>query len=301
MNDMLINLLKNNFGEKVIFNVSAKKFTTFKTGGILSAVVFPSDKKHIEFLFDLLQRGVSIKFIGCGSNLLICDDGFDGIIAITREISRIEYYANHLIVLAGTKISTFLKFCINNNIIGFEFLAGIPGTIGGSLINNAGTKDNNISQLVLTVEYMDKNGLWQRKRGNDIIWRYRYSELKNNAFFIFSANVMAEKGNGEELKKKVLEIMKKRKETQPLQYPSAGSVFKNPQGFFAGKLIEDAGFKGFKIGGAMVSEKHANFIINTGNASSQDIWNLMKHIQQTIRNRYNITLEPEIETIGRFE
>ncbi len=239
----------------MIFNVSAKEFTTFKTGGTLSAIVFPSDKKHIEFLFGLSQKDIPVKFIGCGSNLLISDDGFDGVVAITKKISGIDYTENRLLVLSGTRISALLGFCINRGVRGPEFLAGIPGTIGGSLINNAGTKDNSIAHLVLSVEYMDKGGFWQKKEKNDIVWKYRYSGLKDYAFFVFSAELTVENGMSEEIKRKVAEIMKRRKSTQPLEYPSAGSIFKNPEGFYAGKLIEKAGLKRFEIGGAMVSEK----------------------------------------------
>ncbi|MCX7705038.1 MAG: UDP-N-acetylmuramate dehydrogenase [bacterium] len=301
MNDRIKDLLLNTFGKDcVVFNVSAKNFTSFKTGGELAAVVFPSEKKHIEFLFNLSKEGVSVRFIGCGSNLLISDDGFDGIMAITKKISGISRSEKELSVLAGTKLSTLIKFCIKKDISGFEFLAGIPGTIGGALINNAGIKEKSISQVVLFVEYMDKNGLWQRKGKNEIIWDYRYSGLREKSFFVFSTVLIGEKGDPDQIKKKIALIMKKRKETQPLVFPSAGSVFKNPPGFFAGKLIDQAGLKGFKVGGAMVSEKHANFIVNTGNATSTDVFNLMKYIQKTIINRYNITLEPEIELLGRF-
>ncbi|MCM8817487.1 MAG: UDP-N-acetylmuramate dehydrogenase [Candidatus Omnitrophica bacterium] len=301
MNEMIKNLLKDTFKDNVVFDVSAKDFTTFKTGGILSAVVFPSDKTHIELLFELWQKGIPVKFVGCGSNLLISDEGFDGIIAVTKKFSGIDYTKDNISVCCGTKISSLIKFCIDKNIAGFEFLAGIPGTIGGALVNNAGTKEKSISQVVLNVEYIDKKGFWQKEKKNNFVWEYRYSSLKNEAFFIFSTSLITEKGAAGEIKKKVSQIMKKRIQTQPLQYPSAGSVFKNPPGFFAGKLIQDAGLKGLKIGGAMVSEKHANFIVNIKNASSTDVWNLIRHIQQTIRNRYNISLDLEIETVGRFE
>lgn len=300
MNDAEKKLLEEYFRKNVMFDVPAECFTSFKTGGILSAVVFPENRDEIEFLFDLSRKGMPVRFIGKGSNVLISDSGFDGIIAVTKRISGINCYQNYVSVLCGTKISSLINYCIKNGLSGFEFLSGIPGTIGGALMNNAGTKDRSISHLVLSVEYMDKSGNWQNKKRDHIAWQYRYSGLKDETFFVFSATLMAEKGDSSEIIKMVKEIMKRRRKTQPLEYPSAGSVFKNPHGYYAGKLIEDAGLKGLRIGGAMISEKHANFIVNTGNASSSEIWGLIKHIQETINHRYNILLEPEIEFIGRF-
>ncbi|MCM8825659.1 MAG: UDP-N-acetylmuramate dehydrogenase [Candidatus Omnitrophica bacterium] len=300
MNDSVKKMLVDAFGKRVVFDASAKDFTTFKTGGLLSAVVFPSKKEEIEFLFELEKKGTDVKFIGRGSNLLISDHGFDGVVAVTKQMSGIVLSENFVSCYCGTKISSLTGFCIEHSLCGLEFLSGIPGTIGGAIINNAGIKDTSISDVVDRIEYMDKSGHWTVANKPEVFWDYRYSRLKESAFFVLSCFLRAEKKSKEEVKKKISAILKQRKERQPLEYPSAGSVFKNPPGFFAGKLIEEAGLKGFSIGGAMVSEKHANFIINTGNASSSDIWNLIRYIQEKINSRYNIILEPEIELIGGF-
>ncbi|MCM8788524.1 MAG: UDP-N-acetylmuramate dehydrogenase [Candidatus Omnitrophica bacterium] len=300
MNGLVKKMLESAFGKSIIFDAPGGDFTTFKTGGPLSAVVFPSRKEEIEFLFELEKKGTEVKFIGRGSNLLISDHGFDGVIAATGKLSDVCLYENFVSGYCGTKISSLIGFCIMRSRGGLEFLSGIPGTIGGALINNAGIKETNISDVVEQIQYMDKGGNWIRSNKIEIAWNYRYSQLKEKAFFVLSCTLRTERNNREKIKENISAILKQRKEKQPLEYPSAGSVFKNPEGLFAGKLIEEAGLKGFRIGGAMVSEKHANFIINTGNATSSDIWNLMKYIQEKVNNRYNIFLKPEIELIGRF-
>jgi len=288
------------FGERAVFNASARKFTTFKTGGSVAVIVFPSTEKEIDFLFDLNKDGVCVKFIGCGSNILISDDGFDGIIAITRNFSSIEYSDNFLRIFSGVELKKVLGFCVKNTLQNLEFLAGIPGTVGGSIIGNAGANNKSISDVIHSIRFLDKNGFWCEKRKDDIIWGYRYSDLRRYAFFVEWARIFVEKGDRKIIKENIKDIMKKRIQNQPLGYPSAGCVFKNPPGNFAGMLIENSGLKGFRIGDAEVSNKHANFIINLGNATSLDIWKIMVHIQSTIKKKYNIDLEPEIELIGRF-
>jgi len=301
MSDSEKKLIQDYFGRQASFNVYAKDFTTFKTGGPVSAVVYPCEKKDIEFLFNLKKNtGIIVKFVGNGSNILVSDHGFDGVIAFTKNFSHIECEDEIVSAFSGAKLNKVIGFCIEKGLSGLEFLTGIPGTLGGALIMNAGTKTMSISDIVLSVEFMDHDGKWCREKREQIAWKYRYSQLKEKAFFILSATMKVKKGNAQEIKKTISEIMEQRKHSQPLEYPSAGSVFKNPEGFFAGALIEQAGLKGYCEGKAKISEKHANFIVNTGNASSTDIWKLMRYIQQTIKNKYNITLEPEIELIGRF-
>ncbi len=288
------------FENRAIFNIPAKEFTTFRTGGPVEVVVFPANKEEVDFLFELTRGGICVKFIGCGSNILVSDQGFDGIIAVTRNFSGIRYSDNLLHVFSGTKLGNLLGFCVANNLQGLEFLAGIPGTAGGAVIANAGTNARSIFEIVHSVRFLDKNGMWCEKRKNEIDWGYRHSDLKTSAFFIESTKMIAEKGDRKAIKEKIKLTMKQRMQSQPLEYPSAGCVFKNPSGGFAGKLIENAGLKGLRFGEAEISSKHANFIVNLGNANSLDIWKLMVHIKNTIREKYNIELEPEIELIGRF-
>ncbi len=300
MNNLLKKQMKDLFADRVIFDMSAKEFTTFKTGGEVSAVVFPKTKNEIDFLFDLYKNGIPVRFLGCGSNVLVSDEGFNGIIAITKHFSNIKRSNSLLEIASGTKISDLLKFCIEHNIQGLEFLAGIPGTIGGCVIVNAGTNNTSAGQIVNSVLVLDKNGIWREKTKKEINWAYRHSDLKNDVFFLASARVFAEKGRKEAIKQKINCAIKKRRRDQPLGYPSAGCVFKNPPGFFAGMLIEKAGLKGFRVGEAEISPKHANFIVNRGKARSLDIWKIIIHIQNIIKKTYNIEMELEIEPIGRF-
>lgn len=288
------------FGNRAVFDISAKKLTTFKTGGFVKVVVFPFSEEEIDFLFQLSKKGICIRFIGCGSNILVSDHGFDGIIAVTRNFSDIRYSEDLLHVSSGTKLSNLLGFCVENSIGGLEFLAGIPGTAGGAVIANAGTNNRSISDVIYSIRFLDVNGLWCEKKRNEIDWGYRYSDLKRYAFFVEFIRIIVEKGDDKTIKEKIKFLMKKRMQNQPLKYASAGCVFKNPSGCFAGMLIENAGMKGFRLGGAEVSDKHANFIVNAGGANSLDIWKLIVHIKNTVKKKYNIELEPEIEFIGRF-
>ncbi|MGC8805887.1 MAG: UDP-N-acetylmuramate dehydrogenase, partial [Candidatus Ratteibacteria bacterium] len=225
------------FKDRVLFDISAKSLTSFKTGGILPVVVFPSKKQEIEFLLNLKKEGISIKFLGAGSNVLVSDDGFDGIIASTKNFSGVKYQDGVLSALAGTKVNNVIGYCVRNHLTGLEFLAGIPGTIGGCLIMNAGIKNKSISDVVGIVEYMNYEGKWIKEKKENLLWKYRYSQLKEKSFFIFSCTLKVEVGNKDTIRQSIANIMQKRRISQPLEYPSAGSVFKNPPDHYAGKLI----------------------------------------------------------------
>ncbi|HOL35128.1 MAG TPA: UDP-N-acetylmuramate dehydrogenase, partial [bacterium] len=277
------NTLMKIFKDRVLFDVSAKSLTSFKTGGILPVVVFPSNKQEIEFLLSLEKNGIPVKFLGAGSNVLVSDYGFDGIIASTKNFSGVEYQDGVLNTLAGTRTNSVIGYCIKNQLTGLEFLAGIPGSIGGCLIMNAGTKNKSISDVVGVVEYINHDGEWINEKKENLLWKYRYSQIKEKSFFISSCTLKVEDGDADIIKQTIANIMQKRKTSQPLEYPSAGSVFKNPSGHYAGRLIEQTGLKGFRIGDAVVSEKHANFIVNLGKATSSDIWKIICHIQETVK------------------
>ncbi|MCL5408675.1 MAG: UDP-N-acetylmuramate dehydrogenase [Candidatus Omnitrophica bacterium] len=293
--------LKENFKDRVFFEFPASEITSFKTGGKISILLFPLDKKDIETLYNLeKQHNVPVKFLGRGSNVLISDKGYNGILAMTENFSKLSLENENVYAESGVKISGFLSFCMDNNLKNMEFLTGIPGSIGGAIIMNAGTKDLFISSITDKINFLDKKGGWVEKNVSEIITGYRMSSLKEEAFFIVSAIFKLERGNSGEIKQKMKEIMKTRMNIQPLEHPSAGSIFKNPPGFFAGKLIEDAGLKGTKTGGVEISEKHANFIINTGNANSSDVYELIMNVKEKIFSKYGIILEPEIEFIGDF-
>lgn len=283
-------------------NVSFTSLTNFKTGGPARYLVSPEDLQEIEAVLSFsAENSIPLLIIGNGTNILVSDDGFQGIVVTTRRLNRILVDdENELVVCEpGVRLSTLLKTCITHRFTGAEFLAGIPGTVGGGIISNAGLKILWLSKIIKEIEVVRMTGgipyLLSRQ---EINFGYRTSNLED--IFICRAEVQIKKESTERIKELIAGYMKKRIASQPLEYPSAGSIFKNPPGFFAGELIDRCGMKGVSRGGACVSEKHANFIINKGNATSSDIYGLIEDIRNKVEKVYNLKLEPEIKIIGRF-
>ncbi|HRR95689.1 MAG TPA: UDP-N-acetylmuramate dehydrogenase, partial [Candidatus Ratteibacteria bacterium] len=286
--------LKNFLSERVKENTLLSQFTSFKTGGIAKIIVFPENKEEVKEIFYLSEKyQKDILILGKGTNILISDYGFDGIVLSTLLLNKIKKEENFIISESGVLISSLLNFCLKNNSGGIEFLSGIPGTIGGALITNAGLKKEWIGEKVEWVEIYDKKKKdFEILKREEIKFSYRDSNLKN--MFIINACLRTEKKRKEEIKNKIQNYMKERREKQPLRENSAGSVFKNPENFYAGELIEKCGLKGYCIGDACISERHANFIINKGKAKSSDIYNLIKIIQNKVKEKFGIELELEI-------
>ena len=292
--------LKNFLSERVKENTLLSQFTSFKTGGIAKIIVFPENKEEVKEIFYLSEKyQKDILILGKGTNILISDYGFDGIVLSTLLLNKIKKEENFIISESGVLISSLLNFCLKNNSGGIEFLSGIPGTIGGALITNAGLKKEWIGEKVEWVEVYDKKKKdFEILKREEIKFSYRDSNLKN--MFIINACLRTEKKRKEEIKNKIQNYMKERREKQPLRENSAGSVFKNPENFYAGELIEKCGLKGYCIGDAYISERHANFIINKGKAKSSDIYNLIKIIQNKVKEKFGVELELEIKIIGKF-
>jgi len=292
--------LKNFLSERVKENTLLSQFTSFKTGGIAKIIVFPENKEEVKEIFYLSEKyQKDILILGKGTNILISDYGFDGIVLSTLLLNKIKKEENFIISESGVLISSLLNFCLKNNSGGIEFLSGIPGTIGGALITNAGLKKEWIGEKVEWVEIYDKKKKdFEILKREEIKFSYRDSNLKN--MFIINACLRTEKKRKEEIKNKIQNYMKERREKQPLRENSAGSVFKNPENFYAGELIEKCGLKGYCIGDACISERHANFIINKGKAKSSDIYNLIKIIQNKVKEKFGVELELEIKIIGKF-
>jgi len=291
---------KNFLSERVKENTLLSQFTSFKTGGIAKIIVFPENKEEVKDIFYLSEKyQKDILILGKGTNILISDYGFDGVIISTLLLKKITKKENFIISESGVLISSLLNFCLKNNSGGIEFLSGIPGTIGGALITNAGLKKEWIGEKVEWVEIYDKKKKdFEILKREEIKFSYRDSNLKN--MFIINACLRTEKKRKEEIKNKIQNYMKERIEKQPLRENSAGSVFKNPENFYAGELIEKCGLKGYCIGDACISERHANFIINKGKAKSSDIYNLIKIIQNKVKEKFRVELELEIKIIGKF-
>ena len=276
-----------------------KNHTTFKTGGPCRVMVFPETAEEIKAVINELKaNSFPFTVIGNGSNLLIRDEGIDtAVIKLSANFSEIEVYGNVIKANSGVSMVKIAVTALNSSLKGFENLSGIPGTLGGAVYMNAGAYGSEIKDILKEVTYIDENLDIITKPANELDMEYRSTYFSKNGGIILSAVMEFEKGNREEIKALMEETAKKRMDKQPLEFPSAGSTFKRPEGHFAGKLIEDAGLKGFSVGGAQISEKHAGFVINTGNATSSDILELMKKVTEKVYSLYGVTLEPEVKII----
>jgi len=294
-------ILKENFRDKLIENYPMREYTSFRCGGNAKYLIYPESIDELKKIIEISKK-YNLKFLvlGKGTNVLVSDNGFDGIIVSTLKLNKISFEDKNLKCECGVKISSLLKFCIENCLRGLEFLAGIPGTVGGAIKNNAGLKNEWISEMIDYVKFIDVNsGEIIKKEKKDIFFDYRKSEFDFSKI-ILEVNFKLEKGSREEIVEKITGYIKERKNKQPAGY-SAGSIFKNPYPYHAGELIEKCGLKGYSIGDCYISEKHANFIINKGNGKAGDIYKLIKIIKEKVKEKFNIELEIEIQLIGEFK
>jgi len=278
-----------------------KKYTTYKTGGNVKIMYFPENEDElIELLKKLRKEEEKFYIIGNGSNLIVDDNDFNGSIINMKDLNKYKIEDGKVYCDAGVMLPILANDTINNSYSGLEWSISIPGTVGASVFNNAGAYGSDMSNVVECVKVLDEDFNIVIFNNEDCKFEYRDSIFKKiRKYIILSCVIDLEKSNKEEMLEKAADRRKRRIESQPLEYPSAGSVFRNPSSEFpAGKLIEDVGLKGKKIGGAMVSEKHANFIVNIDNASSNDIKNLIKLIKEKIKEEYNIDLKLEQEIIN---
>ncbi len=287
---------------KLEFNSPLSLCTTFRTGGNADLIIKPFSEEAIVSIMPLIkQEGIPLYIIGGGSNLLISDKGLHG---VTLKISGLDnsfkVSGEHIYAGAALSKEQFVCEAVNAGYAGVEFMAGIPGSIGGGIFMNAGTYMGSFVEILKKIRGVDYNGTVFEVDTTDGISGYRKMHLPENTVIMGGLFSLPESGNIDETRKCVDDIIGDRWKKHPMEYPSAGSVFKNPEGFSSWKLINDSGLKGYRIGGAMVSEKHTNFIINTGNAVSSDIYNLISHIRETVYNYSGINLETEIKILGEF-
>ena len=282
----------------VLENQDLKKYNTYKIGGKARYVVKPFDVVKLKDLINYL-KGNNYKYIvlGKGSNVILPDEDFDGVIILLDNLNKLEINGDEVSVESGILLSQFISCLVENDIGGLENLYGIPGTVGGAINGNVGCYGVNISDYLTSVDYLEDGEIKSISK-EKCNFKYRDSIFKNTMNkIIIGARFKLFKSNKDEMRNKIRENMLKRKNSQPLEYPNAGSVFRNPEGNSAGKLIEDAGLKNYKVNGAYVSEKHANFIINKDNAKSEDIKELIKIIRTKIKNEYGIELILEQEIV----
>ena len=275
--------------------------TTFRTGGAADIFAEPSDIGELKKALELL-KGEPFYLIGNGSNLLVSDKGIRGVVLhLTKGFDHIKVEGNTIICGSAATLSQIARVALDNSLSGFEFAAGIPGSLGGAVVMNAGAYDGEMRQVVKRVTLLDYEGRIVQKNVEEMHFAYRHSLLKEERFIVLEALIELQKGIPSDIRNKMNDLAARRREKQPLEYPSAGSTFKRPNGYFAAKLIQDAGLRGFCVGGAQVSQKHCGFVINRGNATSADIYKLIREVQKRVRDRLGVTLETEVICLGEFD
>ena len=288
--------------DDILTNEPMSSHTTFRVGGEASMLVRISSPDQLLKLIPYLNDiGEPYYVIGNGSNILVGDKGYNGVILeIGSGMSDIRVEGNRIIAGAGALLSSIARVALENDLSGLEFASGIPGSIGGGVVMNAGAYGGEIRDVVTEVEVMSVDGQLMTISKRDMQFGYRTSIIKMRPFTVLSVTMELTPGDHTVIEDKMKELSARRKEKQPLEYPSAGSTFKRPEGYFAGKLIMDAGMRGYTIGGAAVSEKHCGFIVNKGNATAADVYEVIQEVEERVKERFDVTLEPEIVFLGTF-
>ncbi len=276
--------------------------TTFRVGGPADYFVLPETKEELRETVLLCRREEMPYYIlGNGSNLLVSDKGYRGvIIQVFKSMNKIRADGNCIHAQAGALLSAIAARALEKSLKGFEFASGIPGTLGGACVMNAGAYGGEMKQVLKQVTVLDSEGNILAIPSEDLEMGYRTSIIAKEGHIVLEAVIELEEGNEEEIRSLMEELKNKRVEKQPLEYPSAGSTFKRPEGYFAGKLIQDSGLRGFSFGGAQVSEKHCGFVINKDHATAADIAELMRRVSQCVEEKFGVALEPEVKRLGEF-
>lgn len=287
---------------KIYFDESMKKYTTFKLGGLADCLIKVDNVEDLKVILEFINKNnIPLTIIGNGSNILVLDGGIRGIV-VKIDIKEFNISENdnfiQVKVGAGNKNIELAQSLLKEEISGFEELSGIPGTIGGAIKMNAGAYGKEIKDILKEVTVIDNQGNIKQMQNNEMQFEYRNSIISKEKLIVLEAVLELQKGSKEEIKNKMYEYEMRRKEKQPLEFPNAGSTFKRGNGFITAELIDKCGLKGYKIGGAEVSTKHAGFVVNTGNATAQDVIQLTNYIKEKIFEKYNKKIELEIEVIG---
>lgn len=288
--------------ENIHIGEPMSKHTTFRTGGEARLFLEIGTQEQLAAIIKLLQRIYAEYFIlGNGSNLLVGDKGYQEVILqVGPKMSRISAEGTVLTAEAGAPLSQVAKSACEYGLSGLEFASGIPGTIGGAVAMNAGAYDGEMSQIVTKVKVMNVDGEIMELDNETMEFQYRSSVIRNRNFVVLEVQLQLQAGEKEQISKKMTEMSERRREKQPLEYPSAGSTFKRPEGHFAGQLIMESGMRGYRVGGAQVSEKHCGFIVNVGNATSADILEVIQAVQERVFDNFGVTLEMEVIRLGDF-
>lgn len=296
-----IALFAEKCGATVIKDAPMKKYTSFKCGGNASVLVIPDCVDSLKKIIDFCNsKNIKPLIIGNGSNLLVTDNGINGVvIKIGSDISKIELLDETTIRCeAGASLKSLCMFALENSLSGLEFAYGIPGTLGGAVYMNAGAYGGEMKDVLFSTTHIDLDGNIGELFQEDLNLRYRGSAYTDNNYTIVSAVMKLKKADKKDIKEAMDDKLQRRKDKQPLEYGSAGSTFKRPTGYFAGALIEQSGLKGYTVGGAQVSEKHAGFVINKNNATATDVINLIRDVQKIVFEKHGVMLETEVKIIG---
>lgn len=311
--DNLLQLLQDIAGQENVSTAEPMKLhTTFKIGGPADFFVTPVSMEQVSQLVRLLKdKNIPYYIVGNGSNLLVSDSGIRGvIIQLYNKFNGYEFLHSDTVgaadkanvvyikAKAGISLGKLGNIAADNSLTGFEFAGGIPGTLGGAVAMNAGAYGGEIKDVIVNVTVMDADGNIYTLDNEELEFGYRTSVIQKRKLVVLEAVIALHTGDSNAIKQRMSELSSARREKQPLEYPSAGSTFKRPKGYFAAKLIEDAGLKGFSTGGAKVSDKHAGFVINTGNAAASDVIELMDTVSKQVFEKYGVKLEPEVKLLG---
>ena len=285
---------------QLLENEPMSSHTTFRIGGPADMFVSVCSVSEVrELIREAKETLTPFMVIGNGSNMLVSDKGIRGlVIHIGKDFSDISVRGNIITAQAGALMSKVANEALRAELTGFETLSGIPGSLGGGLFMNAGAYGGEIKNVVKSVTYIDEEGGIYTISNEECDFSYRHSIFSDGGKYILSAELELKKGDPSEIKASMDDYNKRRKDKQPLSMPSAGSTFKRPEGYFAGRLIEDCGLKGYRVGGAMISDLHAGFVVNTGNATASDVMKLIDDVRDMVRKKFGVELEPEVRLIG---
>lgn len=277
-----------------------RKHTTFRVGGPARYFVSPAGEEALAAVLQLCRKeGMPYYILGNGSNLLVSDQGYDGVMILMGDgFTALKKKDTLWECGAGLLLSRIAKEALADSLTGFEFAAGIPGTLGGAVVMNAGAYGGEMKDIIQKVRVMDPEGAVLELDASELEFGYRHSCVEKNGYIVLSAEMKLQQGEQEKIRAQMEDLAARRREKQPLEFPSAGSTFKRPEGYFAGKLIQDAGLRGFMVGGAQVSEKHCGFVINREQATAEDIRSLCSEIQKKVKEAFGVELECEIRMLG---
>ena len=303
MNQKVIEKFWNLLGkDRVLVDEPMKRHTTFRIGGPADFFLLPSTVDEVWGILEICREEELPYFIlGNGSNLLVSDKGYRGvIIQLYRNFSNISVEGNEICASSGALLSQIAAAARNASLTGFEFAGGIPGTLGGAVFMNAGAYGGELKDVLKEAVVMTEQGEILTLPVEKLEMGYRTSRIKKAGYLVLEARLVLEQGDMDKIRDITKDLTEKRVSKQPLEYPSAGSTFKRPEGYFAGKLIMDAGLRGYQVGDAQVSEKHCGFVINKGNATAADVLTLIENVREKVQEQFGVTLEPEVKFLGEF-